>query len=114
MSINKLALLKPKTTDIPVKEGQVTVTVRALPAKFVLDLKGRELSDSDFYEIIALSVLDDDGQQMMTAEEAARLDFVTMNELAIGIMDFNNLSMEAVKRAKESLKKVQTEGSATN
>lgn len=110
--LNKDQLTKPKTAEIPVGEG--TVLIRALPAAFVLDLRGRTLGDQDYYKIIAASVLDENGAPMLTAEEAAGMDFVMVNQLAIGIMEFNALSIDAAAAAKEALKKTQADGSPTS
>ena len=51
---------------------------------------------------------------MLTADDAAGMDFFIMNQLVIGIMEFNSLAAEAVRAAKEALKKAQTGDSATS
>lgn len=110
--LTKEQLLKPKTKELPIGDG--VILVKALPARFILELKGKELVDEDFYRIISASVIDETGQTMLTADDAAGMDFFIMNQLVIGIMEFNSLAAEAVRAAKEALKKAQTDGSVTS
>lgn len=108
--LTKDALLKPKITQIEV-DGD-TLTVRALSASYAMALRGKDLQGTDIFGIIADSIVDESGNQMLTGEEVGTLAIATLEQITKGIFTFNALGKKAVDEAIGELKK--TEGSTTN
>lgn len=108
--LTKAELLKPKTKFIDVDGG--TICIRALSASYAMGLRGKDLQGVDIFGIIADSIVDEQGNPMLTAEEVGTLAIATLTQITKGIFEFNALGQKAVDEAVSELKK--TEGSTTN
>lgn len=108
--LSKAELLKPKTAHIDVDGG--TVVIRALSASYAMGLRGRDLQGADIFGVIADSVVDKQGNPMLTSEEVGALAISTLEQIIKGIFAFNSLGKKAVDDAMGELKK--TEGSTIN
>lgn len=103
-------LLKPKTTTIDVDGG--SLTIRALSASYAMGLRGKDLQGSDIFQIIADSIIQEDGSDMLTGDEVGTLAISTLTQITTGIFAFNKLGEKAVSDAVNELKK--TDASTSN
>ena len=108
--LSKADLLKPKTKVIDVDGG--TLTIFALSAEYSLTLRGRDLRGAEIFEVIAVSVVDENGAPMLTAEEVGKIAISTLEQIVKSIFAFNSLGQKAVDEAVEELKK--TDGLTSN
>jgi len=108
--LTKAELLKPKTKQICVDDGELTI--RALSASYAMGLRGKDLQGADIFSIIADSIITEDGNQMLTAEEVGSLAITTLEQIVKGIFAFNALGNKAVAEAVDELKK--TDGLTSN
>lgn len=103
--LSKAELLKPKTTTIKVDGG--SLTIRALSASYAIDLRGKDLQGSDIFQIIADSIIQEDGSVMLTAAEVGTLSISTTTQITKAIFAFNSLGEKAVSDAVAELKKTE-------
>ena len=108
--LTKSDLLKTKTKDIPVDGGTIRIT--ALTAEYFATLRGRELKGAELFEVIAKSIVNEENENFLTAEEVGRIAISTIEQIAAGIFQFNALGQKAVDDAVTELKK--TEDSTIN
>jgi hypothetical protein len=108
--LTKAELLKPKTKEIDVDGGKLTI--HALSASYAMGLRGKDLQGTDIFGIIADSIVDEQGNPMLTGEEVGTLAITTLEQIVKGIFAFNALGKKAIDEAMGELKK--TEGSTTN
>ena len=101
--LTKAELLKPKTTKIDVDGG--VITIRALSADYAMSLKGIDLQGSDIFNVIAVSIVDENCAPMLTGEEVGTLAITTLEQIVKGIFAFNALGDKAVSEAVDELKK---------
>ena len=110
--LSKAALLKPKTTRVAVGDGYVTI--KAMTAAYAASLRGVELDSARIFQVIADSMVDENGATFLTAEDVGNIAIIDMNEIVAGVFAFNALGAKAVQQAQDELKKVQTEEPTTN
>jgi hypothetical protein len=103
--ITKAELLKPKTTLIDVDGGNLTI--RALSAEYAMGLRGKDLQGADIFDIIADSIVDENGIKMLTGAEVGTLAIATLVQITKGIFEFNALGKKAVDEAVDELKKTE-------
>jgi hypothetical protein len=108
--LTKADLLKPKTTVIEVDGG--TLTIRAMSAEYAMALKGKDLQGSDIFGVIANSIIDEQGNLMLTGEEVGTLAISVLEQIVKGVFAFNALGKKAVDDAVNELKK--TDALTTN
>lgn len=96
-------LLKPKTTTISVDGG--SLTIRALSAEYAINLRGRDLQGTDIFEVIADSIIQENGEKMLTGAEVGTLAISTLEQIVKQIFEFNSLGAKAVEDATAELKK---------
>jgi hypothetical protein len=108
--LTKDDLLKPKTKQIDV-DGE-KLTIRAMSAEYAMSLRGRNLQGADIFEVIAESVIDENGEKMLTAVEVGRIAISTLEQIVKAIFTFNALGEKAVSEAVDELKK--TDALTTN
>lgn len=96
-------LLKPKTTTISVDGGNLTI--RALSAEYAMSLRGRNLQGADIFEVIADSIIDENGEKMLTGAEVGTLAIATLEQIVKAVFAFNKLGNKAVEEATAELKK---------
>lgn len=101
--ITKDQLLKPKITAVEVDGG--TLTIRALSAAYAMDLRGKDLQGSDIFQIIADSIIQEDGNPMLTGDEVGTLPISTITQITKAVFEFNALGAKAVDEAVNELKK---------
>lgn len=101
--ISKEQLLKPKKTTINVDGG--TLTIRALSAEYAMGLRGRDLQGADIFDVIAVSIIDESGNQMLTSAEVGTLAISTLEQIVGQVFAFNALGKKAVDDAVSELKK---------
>lgn len=98
-------LLKPKTTTINVDGG--SLTIRALSAEYAMGLRGRDLQGSDIFQVIADSIVQENGETMLTGAEVGTLAISTLEQIVKGVFEFNALGKKAVEDATAELKKTE-------
>ena len=96
-------LLKPKTTLIQVDGG--SLTIRALSAEYAMGLRGRDMQGSDIFQVIADSIIDEQGNTMLTGAEVGTLAISTLEQIVKQVFTFNALGNKAVEDATAELKK---------
>lgn len=101
--LTKDQLLKPKTTAVEVDGG--TLTIRALTAAYAMGLRGKDLQGGDIFQIIAYSIIQENGETMLTADEVGTLAISTLTQITTGIFAFNKLGEKAAAEAVDELKK---------
>lgn len=101
--LSKADLLKPKTTQIEIDGG--SLTIRALSAAYAMALRGKDLQGVDIFQIIADSIIDDNGATILTGEEVGSMAMSTLTEIVKGVFAFNALGEKAVSDAVDELKK---------
>ena len=101
--LTKSDLLKPKTTEIDVDGGKLTI--RALSAAYAMALRGKDLQGVDIFEIISDSIVDEKGEKMITGEEVGTLAIATLEQIVKQVFEFNALGKKAVEDATAELKK---------
>ena len=106
----KADLLKPRTTQIEV--DNVLITIRALSASYAMGLRGRDMQGAEIFDVIAVSIIDENGAPMLTAEEVGKIAISTLEQIVKSIFSFNSLGQKAVDEAVEELKK--TDGLTSN
>lgn len=107
--LTKDQLLKPKTKVIDV-DGE-TLTIRALSAEYSLSLRGKDLHGVEIFDVVAVSIIDESGEQMLTTQEVGTIAIATLEQIVKQVFAFNSLSKKAVDDAIAELKK--TDGSTT-
>lgn len=103
-------LLKPKTTTIDVDGG--SLIIRALSAEYAMGLRGKDLQGADIFQIIADSIIQENGDPMLTGQEVGTLAISTLEQITKAVFAFNSLGAKAVEDATAELKK--TEDSTIN
>lgn len=103
--LTKADLLKPKTKKIPVDDGEILI--RALSAAYAMGLRGKDLQGSDIFQIIADSIVDEQGNALLTGDEVGSLAVATLEQIVKGIFAFNALGEKAVSEAVTELKKTE-------
>lgn len=103
--LTKDQLLKPKTTSIKVDGG--TLTIRALSAAYAMGLRGKDMQGADIFQIIADSIIDENGAVMLTGDEVGALAMSTLQQIVKGVFEFNALGEKAVNDAVAELKKTE-------
>lgn len=101
--LNKADLLKQKTTVIEVDGG--SLTIRALSAEYAMGLRGRDLQGTDIFEVIAYSIVQENGEAMLTGAEVGTLAISTLEQIVKQVFEFNALGKKAVEDATAELKK---------
>lgn len=101
--LSKAELLKPKITTVNIDGG--SLAIRALSASYAMGLRGRDLQGVDIFQIIADSIIQEDGSAMLTAEEVGTLAIGTITQITKAIFEFNSLGEKAVSDAVAELKK---------
>lgn len=96
-------LLKPKTTTINVDGG--SLIIRALSAEYAMGLRGRDLQGADIFDVIADSIVDEQGNTMLTGAEVGALAISTLEQIVKQVFEFNALGKKAVDDATAELKK---------
>ena len=96
-------LLKPKTTLIEVDGG--SLTIRALSAEYAMGLRGRDMQGADIFQVIADSIIDEQGNTMLTGAEVGTLAISTLEQIVKQVFTFNALGNKAVEDATAELKK---------
>ena len=99
----KADLLKPRTTQIEV--DNVLITIRALSASYAMGLRGRDMQGAEIFDVIAVSIIDENGAPMLTGEEVGTLAISTLEQIVKGVFAFNSLGNKAVDDAMGELKK---------
>lgn len=102
-----LAKLKSANKSVHIESLDADILLRELPAGEVLHLteqfNNKEISQEDFtFELIASSMIDEDGKKLLTVEEAKELPMAVLTEIIKAIAEYNNLDIE---KAKDNLKK---------
>lgn len=104
-----LKMIKPVTKDIEISEWEKTISIRKLTAKIVLNLLemlNDDKTKADYpFELVVQSVVDDNGKPLFKLEEVYDIEFGIVDRIVLEIMDFNKMNPEAVKQARENLKK---------
>jgi hypothetical protein len=103
-------LLKPKTTTIKVDGG--SLLIRALSAEYAMGLRGRDLQGADIFQVISDSIVQENGETMLTGAEVGTLAISTLEQIVKQVFEFNALGKKAVEEATAELKK--TEDSTMN
>lgn len=101
---------KPEVKEIEVS-GQKTY-IRSLSAGYALSLRGKDLGDSQIFDVLSKSVCDKNGKPIITPKQAEEMGLTTVNQLVKEVMAFNSMAPTAVIDAKDELKK--TEDLTTN
>jgi len=96
-------LLKPKTTVIQVDGG--SLTIRALSAEYAMGLRGRDLQGADIFQVIADSIVQENGETMLTGAEVGTLAISTLEQIVKQVFEFNKLGKKAAEDATAELKK---------
>ena len=96
-------LLKPKTTTIEIDGG--SLIIRALSAEYAMGLRGRDLQGADIFQVIADSIVDEQGNNMLTGAEVGTLAISTLEQIVKQVFEFNALGRKAVEDATAELKK---------
>jgi hypothetical protein len=112
MGINKnelLSKIKAKRTTIHLDSLDADITLKGLPAGDVLNLteqlNRKQINQNDFtFEMIVLSVIDDNGEPLFDLDMAKELDVEVLTEIAEAVAKYNKLDTKKV--ATENLKKV--------
>ena len=86
-------LLKPKTTTINVDGG--SLLIRALSAEYAMGLRGRDLQGADIFQVIADSIVDENGVTMLTGAEVGTLAISTLEQIVKQVFEFNALGKKA-------------------
>jgi hypothetical protein len=103
--LTKAELLKPKTSTIEVDGG--SLTIRALSAEYAMGLRGRDLQGADIFDVIADSIIQEDGEKMLTGAEVGTLAISTLEQIVKQVFTFNALGKQAVDEAMGELKKTE-------
>lgn len=117
MILNRDDILKAalKTRRVSLENGDVLI--KALPASAVFSMReatdGKAPSEDALYKLVALSICDERGNAILSIEDVANLDLVTINTVIAEIYSLNGLNPEAVEKAKAELKKIQAKGRST-
>jgi hypothetical protein len=98
-------LLKPKTTTIEIDGG--SLIIRALSAEYAMGLRGRDLQGADIFQIIADSIVQENGETMLTGAEVGTLAISTIEQITKAIFTFNALGDKAIEDATAELKKTE-------
>jgi hypothetical protein len=98
-------LLKPKTTTIEVDGG--SLLIRALSAEYAMGLRGRDLQGADIFQVIADSIVQENGETMLTGAEVGTLAISTLEQIVKQVFEFNALGKKAVEDATAELKKTE-------
>ena len=108
--LTREALIKARTKEVTLEGG--SVIIRALTAAEAFELRGKDLQSAEIFEVIAVSVVDENGAPMLTAEEVGKIAISTLEQIVKSIFSFNSLGQKAVDEAVEELKK--TDGLTSN
>ena len=103
--LSKADLLKPKTKQIDVDGDKLTI--RAMSAEYGYSFRGKVLHDAEIFGILAESIVDEDGNTILTAEEVGKIAMVTLEKIVKGVFEFNALGKKAVDDAVNELKKTE-------
>ncbi len=96
-------VLKPDIKEIEIS-GQ-KIYIRSLSAGYAISLRGKDLGDSQIFDVLSRSVCDKNGNQTMTAAQAEELGLTTVNQLVKEVMAFNSMKSNSVSDATAELKK---------
>ena len=92
-----------KTTTINVDGG--SLIIRALSAEYAMGLRGRNLQSPDIFEVIADSVIQENGEPMLTSAEVGTLAISILEQIVRQVFAFNSLGSKAASEAVDELKK---------
>lgn len=103
-------VFKPDVKEVEIS-GQ-KIYIRSLSAGYAISLKGKNLGDSEIFDVLSRSICDKDGNPVLTQAQAEELGLTTVSQLVKEVMLFNSITAGAVALATEELKK--TEDSTIN
>lgn len=97
-------------------ESLGNVYLKALPAGVVIELSKKlndgQITQEEFtYQLIVTSVVDKDGNSILSVDDAKEISVDALKELTDKIAEFNKLD---TTKAREELKKIQNGGSFIN
>jgi hypothetical protein len=102
-------LIRPRITCVELPEGKIYI--RALSAAYAVGLRGRTLLDADIFDLLAHSICDANGQEIMTAEQVGEIPLPMLQPILDQVMAFNAL---ADGNAAADLKKTRRSDSPTS
>ena len=103
-------VIKPEVKEIEL--GSQKVFIRSLTAGYALSLQGKDIGNTQIFEVLSRSICDKDGRSLLTPAQAEELGLTTVNQLVKEVMSFNSMSAGAVSIAADELKK--TDGLTSN
>lgn len=107
-------LLSVNVKEVTLPSGKKAY-LRALSADILMSKQDKgNFTEEDYFELVSQSVCNRRGKLLLTTNDVRKMDFALLNFFAIEVIDLNNVNPDAVEKAKEELKKVQTEGFSTN
>ena len=93
--------------------------IKRLSASYILQLQGKQGKGTDLavmenvlYELVANAVTDKKGNPVFSKDEVSGLDIFVLNSLITEVMDYNGLNPDAVGKAKDKLKNVETQSNS--
>lgn len=92
-------LVKPKTKEVPLSGG--TVTIRALTAAEAFELRGKDMQSAEIFGLIARCIV----QPELSAEDIGKMPASLVTTLTTEIFAFNALGEKAIQDATDELKK---------
>jgi len=106
--LSKTEILTVKTKDLEVDGG--LVTIKALNASYAISLRGKDLGDTEIFDMLSKSLVDPE----LTPEEVGTLSITTLKQIVDGVMDFNSMSESAVVEATNKLKNAPSDLTTTS